>query len=162
MDNLKVGDILICRGTRIISKMIMKATRSQWSHSALYVEIWGQPSIIEAQKNGVNAKPFKVWVDKWDYEYTIFRHRSEFNEKELSLRAFEKSGETGYDFISFIIRHPWRLLGGKFKYRGEDKESKRMICSEYTSWVWNLPNWYSMTPQDQYEYLSNSPDWIEV
>lgn len=162
MIDLKDGDILICRGHSLISNLIMKATHSTWSHSALYVEIWGQPSIIEAQKNGVNAKPFNVWVDNWGYEYEVFRHQSEFDIKKLNIRAFKKCGETSYDFVSFIIRQPFKLITGMFKYKGEKEESKRMICSEYTSWVWNLPNWYKLTPDDQYNYLSNSDDWINI
>ena len=162
MKNLRVGDILVCKGHGLISSVIMKATSSEWSHSALYVECWDQPSIIEAQKNGINAKLFTEWEKNWGYEYVVFRHRSEFDKKKLSIRAFSKAGETAYDFFSFIIRQPWKIITGNFKYKGEEKESKRMICSEYTGWVWNLPNWYSMTPDDQYKYLSTSDSWIEI
>ncbi len=66
--NLKPGDILICRGDRFISKLIMKATHSHWSHTALYVELWGQPSIIEAQSKGIFPKLFVDWKTDWKQE----------------------------------------------------------------------------------------------
>ena len=33
-----------------------------------------------------------------------------------------------------------------------DKEHKRMICSEYTAWVYNLPEWWKSLPSDQGAY----------
>lgn len=160
--NLQPGDILICRADRIISKLIMKATHSHWSHTALYVELWGQPSIIEAQSKGIFPKLYEDWKTKWNYEYIVFR-KKEIDQKEIQLKAFSKcGGKTAYDFESFIIRQPIKLITGKWRDRGEETEGRKMICSEFTGWVYNLPKWYSMTPQEQYEYLSNSPQYEEI
>ena len=52
---LKTGDVLHCRGKKLISKMIRWATKSQINHTALFILIWGEPYIIDAQDNGVNV-----------------------------------------------------------------------------------------------------------
>jgi hypothetical protein len=161
MEKLKIGDILICRGSSWISKGIMLVTSGTWSHTALYAETWDQAGVIEAQKNGVNFKLWDVWRNKWGYTYKVFRNNSIVNEKELMIKAFSKCGETKYDFWKFLVRIPIKLFTGKWKNKG-DKEDDKMICSAFTGWVWDLPNWQSMTPDEQEEYLSKSDNWFEV
>ena len=156
MKKLKSGDILICkRKTGLIARLIRLATKSEWSHTALYIELNNSPMIIEAQVNGVNLKAFDNWVDKYSYEYKIMRKKSPMDVKD---KAISKIGITAYDFESFIIRQPWRLLTGNYKNKGK-KEEKRMICSEFTAWVYDLPNWWKSLPSTQNEYLSNSESW---
>lgn len=161
MSNLKVGDILICRGNSWISKAIMKVTKGTWSHTALYAETWNQPGVIEAQSNGVNFKLWNIWKNKWGYTYKVYRHRFPFDEKELMIKAFSKCGETKYDFRKFLLRIPIKLFTGKWNDKG-DKEDDKMICSAFTGWVWDLPNWQSMTPDEQDKYLDNSDSWLEI
>jgi len=161
VSKLKTGDILICTGRSFISKTIMTVTKSSFSHSALYVPSWGQHGVIDSQKDGTNWRPWEPWREKYNYEYIVFRYQHSFDEKELAIKAFSKAGTTGYDFTQFIFRQPWTLLTGSWKNRG-DKEGKRMICSEYTSWVWDLPEWYKLTPQKQYEYLSKSKSFKQI
>lgn len=157
---LKPGDVLICKGKSWISKAIMKVTGGVYSHTALFASAWGSRGVIEAQKNGVNFKLWKSWRDKWDYDYIVFRYNKEFDHSKLMQKAFSKSGETRYDFFTFFLRIPYRLITGKNKEK--DNEDKKMICSEYTSWVWDIEGWYQMTPQEQYEYMVNSNDWDMV
>ena len=159
--NLKVGDILICRGNSWISKGIMLVTRGTWTHTALYAETWGQPGIIEAQRNGVNFKLWDVWREKWGYKYIVYRHRSLFDEKELMLKAFSKCGETKYDFWKFLVRIPRKLFFDKWEDKGE-KEDDKMICSEYTGWVWDLQGWQKMTPSEQQIYLEKNDSWLRI
>ena len=153
--NLKPGDILICKGNSWISKGIMFVTRGKWSHTALYTEVWGQPGIIEAQRNGVNFKLWDVWESKWGYTYKVYRYNFDFNEKGLMIKAFSKCGETKYDFWKFLFRIPRKMFFGKWKDKGE-KEDDKLICSAFTGWVWDLPGWESMTPDSQDKYLSSS------
>lgn len=85
-----------------------------------------------------------------------------FSEKEIALKAFTVIGETKYDYFSFFIRKPWRLLTKKGL--ASKNEDKKMTCSEFTGWVWDLPliNGVPMTPQEQYEYLQDSEDWEQI
>lgn len=159
--NLKGGDILVCKGHSAISKGILFVTKGKWSHTALFATVWGISGVIEAQANGVNWKQLEIWADKWKYEYVVFRHCSAFDEKELLTKAFSKCGETKYDFWTFLFRIPKKIITGKWKDRGE-KEDDKMICSEFTGWVWGIPNNESMTPQQQFDYLRKSSDWVTI
>jgi len=153
----RVGDILICRGRSWLSRMIMRITKGTWSHTALYSEVWGQKGIIEAQKNGVNFKLWEVWQHKWGYKFSAWRYNGPIDERAIMLRAFEKCGETKYDFWTFIRR----AFGGR-KARDKRREEKRMICSEFTAYVYRFPEGYDMTPQEQYDYLVDSPEWEQI
>ena len=60
------------------------------------------------------------------------------------------------------FRIPWKLKTNKFSYRGEKVEAKRMICSQLTGWVWNLENWWEMTPDDQNKYFRTNKNWEKI
>lgn len=152
---LKNGDILICSGDGLIPTLIKKVTRSTYSHAALYFEVWGKAGIIEAQMDGINWKPFDAWKEKYEYDFIVYRNNeiTEETAKTLSVKAFEKCGHTSYDFVSFIIRQPIKLITGKWKNKGTQKEGCKMICSEYVAWVYDIKDWFKMTPDDLQKYL---------
>jgi len=154
---LKNGDILICTSNRIIPRIIKLATKSTWSHTAQYFEVEGVPGIIEAQMDGINWKPLDEWAKKYNYEFIIYRRKRMVRLEYLYERAFDKAGCTGYDFVSFCLRQPLKLITGKFKYRGDEREVKRMICSEYTAWIYEIKDWWKLTPDDVEKFLSRSP-----
>ena len=49
----KTGDILLVGGTSWISKAIKWFTKSKWSHSGMFISIWGEWYIIEAEYRGL-------------------------------------------------------------------------------------------------------------
>lgn len=151
-NELKPGDILHCSGSRVISKLIKMFTKSKFSHTALYLEIWGQPYIIDAQKDGVNVRPFEEWSKKYNYSYTVSRDNSLDSDKikELCKRALSKTGHTAYDIESLILRQPWKLLTGKWKEVGNNEE--KMYCSEFVAWVYQVPDYFKMSPEDLYDW----------
>jgi hypothetical protein len=160
VEKLKTGDILHCTGTRLISRLIMKSTRSEVSHTAIFIEIWGQPYIVDSQKDGTNARPYDEWVKKYNYEYTVHRNPNLTDHHAFSIRAFSRVGVTAYDFESLFIRYPWKLLTGKWRMRGE-REEKRMFCSEYVAWVHGISHYYRLSPKEVKEHcISNN--WKEV
>lgn len=150
LTNLKTGDVLNCTGKRFLSKAIMAATKSEFSHTALFIEIWGQPYIIDAQKDGVNLRPWNAWMDEYNYEIKVLRAPFTIQEKTLAERALTKVGHTGYDFEGLFLRQPTKLLTGKWKEQGDTSE--RMYCSEYVAWVYCVEKAYRMSPQDFYEW----------
>jgi hypothetical protein len=156
-ENLKVGDVLVCRGKSWVSKAIMKVTKGSYSHTALYAQTWNQSGVIEAQKNGVNFKLWDIWRKKWDYEFVVYRRSNSFDEKELMLKAFSKCGETKYDFFTFF-----RRAFGNRKKRNDEKENEKMICSEFTAWCHGLPEAYDMTPSEQADYFDKSKEWLRI
>ena len=149
MENiLQDGDILICTSNRFIPRLIKWATKSKWTHTAQYFEVDGIAGIIEAQMDGINWKPFTEWEKEYSYEYIVYRRKRIVYLNKLKERAFSKAGCTAYDFISFCLRQPFKLLTGKFKYKGEEREVERMICSEYTAWIFEIKDWWKLTPDD--------------
>jgi hypothetical protein len=154
---LESGDVLICRGHSWISRGIMLITKGQWSHAAIVAETWEQQGVIEAQKNGVNFKLWDVWQSKWGYTFEAFRSVETFDKKELMLKAFEKCGETKYDWFTFF-----RRIFGSRKQRDTNKENKRYICSEFVAYVWNIQDGYDITPEELYKYLINNKQWKKI
>lgn len=149
--NYKTGDVFLCTGKSFLSRAIMRVTKSKRSHVALFIEIWGQPYVIDAQKNGVNPKPLKEWQEEYDYNFDVLRPPVEMvqDEKQFSIRAFSKVGLTAYDFMSLIIRHPLRALGNRWK---EKRPYDRMTCSEYVVWVFGAERAYRMHPGEVEEW----------
>lgn len=151
---LKTGDILHCSGTRVISKLIKAATRSEYSHTALFIWIWDSPYVIDAQKDGVNLRPFDEWMKEFNYTIKVHRSSDVVNEKSLATKALSKSGNTGYDFEGLLIRQPLKLVTGKWK--ADPNKEERMFCSEYVAWVYGIKDSYKMTPQELYEWCTKN------
>lgn len=150
----KNGDILVCKRKSFLSRIIRRITKGDWSHTALFAESWGQGGVIEAQNNGVNWKLWTTWQNKWKYDFIAFRKVGDVDTQSIMFKAFEKCGETKYDFWTFI-----RRAFGNRKKRSDKKENSKFICSEFTAYVHDIPHGYDMTPQEQYYFLNESPVW---
>ena len=159
--NLKHGDILVCRRDSILSNIIRKATKSEWSHTAIVIEIWRKLYIVDMQRKGVELNTVEDWNNKWNYDYVIYRNKNiGLVHAGIAKRAIRKVGrKVKYDKFTFLFRVPWKLKTGRYKYRGEEIETKRMICSQLTGWIWNMTNWWEMTPDDQVKYMDKSVEW---
>lgn len=151
---LKSGDVLHCTSNGILGKLIRKFTKSRINHTALVIEVWGELFIIDSQKDGTNPRPFQEWVTKYDYKYKIHRPIV-FSNKE-KYRAVSKWGHTPYDFVSLFIWQPIYILTGKWHGRKEPNADSKMYCSEYVSWVFELPNWWKLSPQAAFEEMIKS------
>lgn len=153
--NLKTGDILHCSGKRLLSRLIKKFTKSKFSHSALFIEIWGQPYIIDAQKDGVNVRPWNDWCDTYNYNIEAQRSPNVIDYVEFSKRAMTKVGHTAYDIEGLVLKQPIELLTGQWNRK--KNEDDKMYCSEYVAWVYAVEKSYRMSPEDLYQWcLSNS------
>ena len=146
----KTGDIFNCYSNSLMSRLIRKATKSKFSHTAIYIEVWGQPYIIDSQKDGTNLRPFDEWQKMFNYKYEVRRSLDTINEKNFSLRALSKVGHTGYDFEGLLIKQPIELITGRYKKKPNDEE--RMYCSEFVAWCYCITHAYRMSPQDLYEW----------
>ena len=141
--------------------MIKLVTGSKYNHAALFFNVWGKQGILEAQTDGINWKPFDAWEEKYNYNYIVYRHHL-INEQELAFKAFQKCGVTAYDFESFIIRQPLKIVSGIWKSKGEEEEEDKMICSEFCAWAYGLKEWEKMTPKDLKKALDESPFFKRV
>jgi uncharacterized protein YycO len=151
---MKTGDILHCSGKRWISRAIKWFTKSKFSHTALFIEIWGQPYIIDAQRDGVNVRPLDAWKEKYDYDIVVHRSPSELDSVELSKRAMTKVGHTAYDLEGLLLRQPWKLITGSWKVK--ENEDERMYCSEYVAWVYTVEKSYHMSPEAVYQWCKQN------
>ncbi len=159
----KTGDIFHCSGERLLSRLIKRFTKSKFSHSAVFIEIWNQAYVMDSQSKGTNLIPFDEWEKKWNYTYEVHRSPLLFDEtkrREFAIKALSRSGNTGYDFISLLIRQPLYLITGKWKEK-ESRKHKRMYCSEFVAWSHGIESSYRMSPQDLYEYCNNN-DFIKL
>lgn len=158
IDLIETGDILHCRGRKLISRLIMRFTKSKWSHSALAFRIEGKLFVIDAQRDGVNLRAFEAWDKKYNYDILVTRHHdtneAKINIQVLKARAFEKIGVTAYDFESLFLRYPWKLVTGSWKHRG-NKEGKRMTCSEFVGYCLQHHYWYQQSPESIFRMCTN-------
>lgn len=153
-DLISTADILHCRGKRLISRLIMRFTKSRWSHTALAMRIDGKLFVIDAQKDGWNIRPFDAWHAKYNYEILVcrsYKSNYKYSQTYIKERALGKIGVTAYDFESLFLRQPWSLLTGKWRNRGA-KEDDRMVCSEAVAWCYSIEEWYKMTPEAMHEW----------
>lgn len=151
---LKSGDVLHCTSNGLLGKLIQKFTKSRINHTALVIEVWGELFIIDSQKDGTNPRPFQEWVMKYDYKYKIHRPLNFSN--RTKYMAVSKWGHTPYDFASLFIWQPIYILTGRWHGRKEPRADGRMYCSEYVSWVFELPNWWRLSPQAAFDTMIKS------
>lgn len=154
---LETGDILSCKKDRLISRIIRFVTRGEYNHTAIYLEIKGEPYIADSQAKGTNLIPLKAWEEKWGYSYTVHRKRK-INIAKIKKRALSKVGHTPYDFGALLHHIHFALFN---RWRGKRKEDAkdRMYCSEYVAWVFELHNWWKTTPQALFDYLEASDEF---
>lgn len=156
--NLQTGDVLHCTRNKIISRIIRRFTKSDFSHSALFISIDGSPFIMDAQKDGVNIRPFNAWMKRYKYQFIISRKdgwsENIENVKLFVRNAMSKSGVTPYDFRGLILEQPFKILFKRRIYRiGYD--DKRLYCSEFVAWAWGATN-YQLSPQDLYNWCTEN------
>lgn len=149
---LYTGDILHCRGKSWLSKAIRWFTKGWCNHTAVVIECWGQPYIVDAQKNGINPKPLEAWLREYNYEIEIARPNvGPKDPRAYSIRAFIKVGLTGYDYNSLIFRHPWAIITGRWA-KDQDPNQDKMVCSEYVAWLEQIEKPYRITPKKLRDY----------
>lgn len=157
---LKTGDILNCTGNKLLSKIIKLFTKSKFSHTAMFVEVWGEKFIMDAQKDGIQLRPFKNWTEKYNYKYEVRRSPFNINEKEFSKRAMSKLG-TQYDVKSLVVGQPIEIFTGRWVIDNERDFTKKMYCSEFVAWCYGISDYYKMSPEDLHKWqLDNG--FIEI
>lgn len=154
IEELRTGDILHCRRNTLTAKLIRLFTGGWPSHTATVVECWGQTYVIDAQSDGISPKPIKQWLKKYKYEVIVARPDYTVDSRGYSIRAFSKSGITGYAYASLIFVHPWMALTGSFPH--SDPEKDKMVCSEYVAWLNGIKFPYRMTPNDMMNYTKQN------
>ena len=153
---LETGDILHCKGKSLLSRLILKFTKGQFSHTAIVIIEEGELKIVGAQNNGVSKRKYKQWKKEFNYNYTVSRPIYKgFSKSEIQKRILSKTDVIGYDYFSLIVLQPIFLLTGKW-LGNKKRAEKRFYCSEFVGWVYDLPKWYELNPQGLYKFVKNS------
>lgn len=144
-DSIKSGDILMCSGSSIFSKMIQKGTNSVWSHIAfiLRLDVIDRIMVLESVESiGVRTIPLSNYV--YDYngkgngypgKLLIARH-DEFNQaniRNFSKRAVDLFGHP-YDMPQVLyLAATWlgRQIINIKSQQNIMPENNAYSCSEY-------------------------------
>jgi len=164
IEKLQNGDILICSSNGILGRMIKLATRSTVNHVAMVIDVSGVKMVIDSQSNGTNVKTFENWKKEYGYKYVAYRYKQATPEwgKKIRAKALSKTGVTGYDFASLIIYQPLYLITGKWIGLKEEKAGNRMYCSEFVAWVFDFPRWWTYSPKDVENFLSDNEYYEKI
>lgn len=149
---IETGDIAICRGKSALSKTIMKATDSTWSHTAQFIWLNNILYIFDAQANGVSLRKFEYWDSLYKYEFEIFRPDKVV--KNYADYMLQFSG-VPYDVKGLSVGLFKSLLIKLFKKKdmaNKYRNNGLFWCSELTMKPY-VTNPEDYTPQKVYDYV---------
>lgn len=147
LELLRTGDLLLCSGTQIFSRLIRWGTRSPWSHVSMVLRIdpLDEVMVIEAvESKGVRLIPFHRWLTEnktkarvFPGEVIVARHRRfEAAAAGSGIRRLGKfaTSRLGTPFAPYeLVKIMVRILAGHFSrpmprlLRSDDD----FICSEF-------------------------------
>ena len=148
---LRSGDLLLCSGTGMFSRMIQAASDSVWSHVAFVMRLDAidRVMVLESlEPIGVRTVPLRKYVEDYDScgnpypgRLAIARH-DEFEEK-ANGRALRRLGKFAVDLFGYpydrdeVARIAARIVAAKMgssRLRARAvRRDREYICSEY---VW--------------------------
>lgn len=120
---VRCGDIMVSRQNTIISKIICFITRSEWSHTSIYLE--DDIIISSVPLKGVC---FGKVTDGKVRKYYRIKDIDNEKSKLIANYAVSKLGKP-YDFIQAIVLG-CRIIFDKVLKRGKDYSPDKFICSE--------------------------------
>jgi len=154
IEKIKTGDILLVATDSWIGRTIRKITKSKWSHAGIFVWLWGELFVIEAEKKGVQLTK---WSDKKynsgnpDGRKLLYLTPKEpVDEKEMAMMMLPYVGTKNYDYASLIYQMIYQYSG---KWIGKKKKGdNRFYCSEFVAFIYNNKNekyfnkWWEISP----------------
>ena len=140
------GDLLLCSGEYMFSKIIQKATKSPWSHVAfiLRLESIDRVMVLESiEDRGVRTIPLSEYVRNFEGTNAGYKGRvaigrhSDFS-SHVTQERLRKLAQFAVDRFSFpydqdeISRITARIVGYALGFKhSEVKRDNEYICSEY-------------------------------
>lgn len=148
--NLKNGDILLCSGSGVFSRLIQLATGTKWSHVGFIYRVPQIDRIIvfeSVESIGVRAVPLSFYLDNYNSggkpypgEVHIARHEdmgAKVDSDEMIRLATDAVDWLGYPYDNDeIAKIAARITSSKLPIIGKNhfkklEEDKEFICSEY-------------------------------
>ena len=154
--NIKTGDILLVATDSWVGRSIRKVTKAEWSHAGIFVWLWGELFVVEAEMKGVQ-------LTKWsDEKYNsgdpkgrklkYLRSIEPIDEKEIAMLMLPYVGSENYDYLSLIYQMIYQFTG-KWIGRKSNGDNK-FYCSEFVAFIFNKINnkyfefWWKIPPGD--------------
>lgn len=163
-DNIRPGDILLsCHKKSPISKTIAGVTRSNWSHTFMYI---GDGKILESDWDGVVINPLSHYLNN-EYRVGLFRVFPDLSEDKIKevIKAARKMLGIHYGFFQLVWQFILRICG-----KSEDPDwsldvDTGVICTEVVAKAYqkigvrfkNLPP-HQMEPVD----FDDSPITVRI
>lgn len=149
---IRSGDLLLCSGSALFSRMIQRATRSVWSHVAfvMRVDSIDRVMVLESREPiGVRTVPLRTYLADYDDEVrgrpypggmVLARHRA-FKEAAPSDTSLRSLGRFAADLLGYpydkdeIAKIAARIVAGFLPFSKAEKRAlkhdREYICSEY-------------------------------
>ena len=144
-DDIKSGDILLCSGSAMFSKLIQRATRSVWSHVGFVIRLdtIGRVMVLESVESiGVRTVPLSHYVRDYKGDgkgypgkLLLARHGG-FS--AVKARNLNKMSQFAVDLFGYpydtdeIVRIAARIAKSFLGFtKNEVKRDREFICSEY-------------------------------
>lgn len=129
------GDLILFRGTKIVSKIIQWADKSYYNHIGVVTERHGALFIVDANASGVQADRLSYRVDSYGNgcDLTIIKP---YNSMEIISGAMEKlllrsdKKTIKYDFLNGTKELFNRKIKNKLKINADENKD---ICSDFVS-----------------------------
>ena len=153
--DIRTGDILLCSGSGVFSRLIQAGTRSVWSHVGFLIKLnsLDRLMVLESVESvGVRTVPLRKYLEDYNSQgdpysggLAIARHRDfASSANEDALRAFGQFAVhlLGYPYDKDeIVRIAARIASSHIQFGKADrkalKRDREFICSEY---VWECYN----------------------
>jgi len=155
--SLNTGDILLVNSKGFLPRAIQLFQGNEYNHAAMYVSIWDEPFVAEADKKGVQFTHLDHYTSNPDrYKLMFLKPNFYIDERQFALQATSLAGSVNYDFINLFIHQSIKMVTGKWIGRKGKKASNRFICGEFVAYVYCectetvFQEWWNIAPKDLY------------
>lgn len=158
----KTGDIItrhvpFCwyKPNRYISAFIRFFTKSWASHTAIFIDVWGEKMVLENDNSKTRLISFSNWAK--DSFIVVSRDNSltKIDKRLICVLAISELGNTGYDYESIPAHIFYSICGVWIGRTGENSKGKK-VCSELIAFLYYqvkgyYKSWWKVTPKVIYE-----------
>jgi uncharacterized protein YycO len=147
--NIRSGDILLCSGSAVFSRMIQAATKSDWSHVGFVMRLDAIDRVMvleSVEPLGVRTVPLSKYLSDYDNEgnpypggLVLARHRD--FERRATPARLAHFGQFAVDLFGYpydkgeIAKIAARIASSYLPFSRKDqraiKRDREYICSEY-------------------------------
>lgn len=133
------------------SLIIRSGTRSNWSHTALMIKLYGMVFVIDSDfgrgRNGVGITPWNEWIKTKKDIHIFDPNIPGQNGSDLVRRMLSVTGIANYD-LKGLAAEAHKVLKGRFpESHNGDGADKAFYCSEYAGWALYVQEYWKYSPE---------------